>query len=109
MVKCGAEKRNIAITMRSGRTIRGWVGKIAEARSHHLERHRPSGFGFAISDRIDLLSAEHWDRLTDSATVFIRRPYLTVLERAGPENVRPRYALIHRNGEPVAAVAMQLV
>ena len=78
-------------------------------REEHQERHRPSGFGFALADSIDYIAAEHWDSVTKHSSVFISRPYLRILDTAGPENSRQRYALIYQGRRPVAAVSAQAV
>ena len=83
--------------------------RLSDARGRHHERHRPSGFGFALADSIDYVDPVQWDALTAGASLFLQRRYLAVLERAGPENLEPRYALIYRGRAPVAAVVMQLV
>jgi predicted N-acyltransferase len=83
--------------------------RLSAARARHHERHRPSGFGFALADSIGYVDPVRWDTLTAGASLFLQRRYLAVLEAHGPENLEPRYALIHRGRTPVAAVAMQLV
>ncbi|MDB5803723.1 MAG: family N-acetyltransferase [Betaproteobacteria bacterium] len=70
---------------------------------------RPSELEFAIADGIDYVNPAHWDAVTADAGFFFERSYLRVLETAGPENLAPRYALIYRDGAPVAALNMQLV
>jgi predicted N-acyltransferase len=85
------------------------VTKARNLRDHHNERHRPSGFGFALADSIDYLDAGRWDAVTSHDSLFLSRRYLRVLEEAGPENLRQCYALIFRGSEPVAAVAAQSV
>lgn len=85
------------------------LARLSAARARHHERHRPSGFGFALADSIDYVDSVRWDTLTAGASLFLQRRYLSVLERAGPENLEPRYAVIHRGRAPVAAVVMQLV
>lgn len=70
---------------------------------------RPSELEFAIADGIAYLNPAHWDAVTAHAGFFFERDYLRVLEEAGPENLVPRYALIYRDGAPVAALNMQLV
>jgi len=89
--------------------LRKLVTKARDLREHHRERHRPSGFAFALADSIDYLDAAHWDKVTSHNSLFLSRRYLRVLEEAGPENLRPCYALIFRDKEPVAAVAAQSV
>lgn len=85
------------------------VTKARDIRDHHRERHRPSGFAFAIADRIDFLDQTHWDKVTSHGSLFLSRRYLRVLEDAGPDNLRQCYALVFRDKEPVVAVAAQSV
>jgi hypothetical protein len=85
------------------------VNKARRLRDHHQERHRPSGFGFALADRVDYLDPVRWDALTAESSMFLSRRYLRVLEEAGPENLHQRYAMVFRGEEPVAAVAAQSV
>ena len=85
------------------------VTKARDLRDHHRERHRPSGFAFALADSIDYFNDAHWNKVTAPDSLFFSPRYLRVLEDAGPENLRPRYALIFREKEPVAAVAAQSV
>lgn len=84
------------------------VNKARDLRDSHQERHRPSGFGFALADCVDYLDGARWDALTGNS-LFLSRRYLRVLEETGPENLRQRYALIFRGREAVAAVAAQSV
>ncbi|HEU4795104.1 MAG TPA: GNAT family N-acetyltransferase [Pyrinomonadaceae bacterium] len=85
------------------------VNKARRLRDDHKERHRPSGFGFALADRVDYLDPVRWDALTAQSSMFLSRRYLRVLEEAGPENLHQRYAMVFRGDEPVAAVAAQSV
>jgi predicted N-acyltransferase len=85
------------------------VTKARDLREHHRERHRPSGFAFALADSIDYLDEGHWNKVTGHDSLFLSRRYLRVLEDAGPENLRQCYALIFQEKEPVAAVAAQSV
>jgi len=89
--------------------IRRLVDKARTARAQHVERHRPSGFGIALSDSLDGLDPAAWERLTGGASVFLQRPYLTALAEHGPRNLRTRHALVYRGREPLAAVAAQVV
>ena len=82
---------------------------IADAWARHRERHRATGFGFALADSIDFLDAEAWDAVTKTASRFIHRDYLRVLESDGPIGVQQRYALIFKGRKPVAAIAAQLI
>ena len=85
------------------------VNKARDLRDHHQERHRPTGFGFALADSIDYLDASHWNAVTANNSVFLTPRYLRILEQAGPDNLQQRYALIFRGRTPVAAVAAQSV
>ena len=85
------------------------VNKARDLRNSHQERHRPTGFGFALADSIDYLDAAQWNRVTTNNSLFLSQRYLRVLEQAGPDNLRQRYALVFRGREPVAAVAAQSV
>jgi Acetyltransferase (GNAT) domain len=82
--------------------------RLASARARHRERHRPSGFGFALGDSIRYLDGTQWDAAAAGQSLFLQRRYLQVVEGAGPDNLVPRYALIFRGHEPVAAVVMQI-
>jgi len=82
---------------------------VQDLRERHRERHQPTGFHFAFADRIDLLHPELWQKVTAGQTLFLRREILQVIEGHGPENVEPKYALICRGEQPVAAVAAQIV
>jgi hypothetical protein len=85
------------------------VSKARDLRDAHEARHRPTGFGFALADRVDYLDEARWDGLTARDSIFLSRKYLRALEDAGPDNMQQRYALIFRGPQPVAAVAAQLV
>jgi hypothetical protein len=95
--------------MPSIRPLKGLVSKARGLREGHRARHRPTGFGFALSDSVDYLDTARWDALTAHDSLFLSRPYLRVLEEAGPENLCQRYAMIFRGREAVAAVAAQCV
>jgi predicted N-acyltransferase len=85
------------------------VRRISTHYRRRRELRRPTRFHFAIADRIDSLDGERWDLLAEPASFFLQRPYLRMLERAGPVNLEPRYGLISDDDGPVAAVAMQIV
>lgn len=89
--------------------LRKAVIALREIRERHEERHRPSGFDFAFADRVDFLNREAWDAVTARGSQFLQRKVLRVIEAHGPDNLAPRYALIFRGPQPVAAVAAQLV
>jgi hypothetical protein len=82
---------------------------IREFQERHRERHRPTGFGFVFADRVDYLDPARWDEVTGSGSMFLSRGVLRVIERHGPENIQPRYAIIFRDDKAVAAVVVQVV
>ena len=73
------------------------------------DRRRPSGFRFVIADSISFINAADWDDVTAEDSIFLSRAYLSVLERNGPDQVLPRYAVIYRDRQPVAVVAAQVI
>jgi hypothetical protein len=89
--------------------LRKLVSKARDLRESHSERHRPTGFGFALADSIEYLDATRWDQVTAGGSLFLSRRYLRVIEDARPENLHPRYALIFREREAMAAVVAQSV
>lgn len=91
------------------RAARRLAASLSDLRERHRERHTPTGFGFAVADRIDYLDAAKWDAATRGASGFLRRGVLRAIEEHGPENLAPRYALVFRGAAPVAAVAVQIV
>jgi len=89
--------------------LRRLKSSIREIHERHQERHRPTGFGFAFADSVDYLDPDRWDSVTRKASLFLSRKILRVIEIDGPENIQPRYAMIFRGEQPVAAVAAQVV
>ncbi len=89
--------------------VKATPARVRQAKADHEERHRPSGFAFALADSVAMLNPGHWDALTAGASVYLSRRYLAILESARPENLRPHVALVYRGAKPVAAVAAQSV
>jgi len=89
--------------------LRRLASSLSQMRERHLDRHRPTGFGFMLADRVDYLDAGHWESVTAGGALFLRREVLRVIEDCGPENIQPRYAMIFRGQKPVAALAAQVV
>lgn len=61
----------------------------------------------ACFDTIDQVPLA-WDRVTANGSLFLDRNYLRLLEQQGPMNQAHRYAVVYRQGHPVAAIATQL-
>lgn len=95
--------------MPSSNPLKRVVAGIAAARDRHVARHRPTGFRFALADRVGFLNPTHWDAVTGDRRFFLRRPVLEAIEQNCPANLSPRYALIYDEDSPVAAVAAQMV
>lgn len=95
--------------MPSIKPLKQLVHKARDLRAMHEERHRPTGYGFALADSVDYLDPTPWDALTEHHSLFMSRRYLQVLEAVGPNNLCQRYALIFRGTEAVAAMAAQIV
>ena len=89
--------------------LRRLASSLRDIHQRHRERHRPTGFGFAFADRVNFLDPERWDAVTAGGTLFLRRALLSVIERDGPSNLQPRYAMIFRDNKPVAVLAAQVV
>jgi hypothetical protein len=89
--------------------LRRLASSLHDIRERHRERHRPTGFGFVFSDRIDFLDPVRWDAIAAASSLFLRRDVLRVIENHGPANIQPRYAMIFRGDTPVAALAVQMV
>ncbi|HEY0761193.1 MAG TPA: GNAT family N-acetyltransferase [Pyrinomonadaceae bacterium] len=89
--------------------LRKLVTKARTIRDDHRARHAPSGFAFALADSVDYLDQNHWAKATSHNSMFLSPRYLRVLEDAGPDNLRPCYALVFQDKEPVAAIAAQTV
>lgn len=96
-------------TESSRRTLAQLNQRLREIQANHAERHRPTGLGFAFADRIDYLDPRRWDAVTNAESFFLRRQVLRVIEEHGPQNIQPRYALVFREREPIAAIAAQVV
>ncbi len=91
------------------RALKQAKSKLATAHERHAARHRSTGLGFVLADSIEFLDAQRWDTLTQNQSVWMRRDVLRVIEQAGPANITPRYAMVFRDGNAVAAVAAQIV
>ena len=83
--------------------------KVNQALAWHNERHKPTGFDFALADSVDYLDGAAWDSLTDRTSFFLKRPYLRALEKARPTNLQVRYGLLFKGKQPLAALALQSV
>lgn len=89
--------------------LRSLKSSLKDIHDRHAERRSPTGFGFAVADRISFLDASRWDAVVAGQSFFMDRDVLRNLEVNGPDNIEQRYAMIFRDDKPVAAVAAQLV
>jgi len=97
------------VSVRLPRSIAKLTARVAAAAGRHRDRHRPTGYGFALAEHIEQLNADHWDAVTAGAPLFLQRDYLSALGEAPAEGMALRYALLYRGRTPVAAVASQLI
>jgi hypothetical protein len=95
--------------VRLPKAIAAITARIRDAAGRHRDRHRATGYGFAIAEHIEQLNAVHWDAVTAGAPLFLQRDYLMALGEAPAEGMALRYALLYRERTPVAAVACQLL
>ncbi|MBV8658585.1 MAG: GNAT family N-acetyltransferase [Burkholderiales bacterium] len=70
---------------------------------------RASGFHIAIASRLRQLNLDEWRTLVARQSFYFSPEYLQMIERAGPANLVPRYALISDDEGPLAAVCMQMI
>lgn len=89
--------------------ILGWLDRLQQSHKRHKKRHRPTGFGYALTDDISMVRPDHWDAVVAHGSVCLGRPYLETMARHGPPKVTYRQALIYRGRRPVAAVSTQLI
>lgn len=89
--------------------IRNAVDQIKSAIHRHERRAQPSGLDCVIADRVDFLNPQHWDALTAEASFFMGRDYRRLLECHSPQGMQQRYALVYRAGQPIVALAAQVL
>ncbi len=75
----------------------------------HQTRWALSGDQFAFADSVNYLNTQHWDRVVEDRGALFSRAYLKCLEEHNPEQLTFKYGLIYREGEPIAAVVMQIL
>ncbi len=68
---------------------------------------KASGFQFAIASRIEFLNADHWDKVTANASVFLSRRYLLSAQDEFSSDVVRDFAIIYDGEDPVAVIATQ--
>jgi hypothetical protein len=72
-------------------------------------RWTPTGDQFAFADSVDFLNHEHWDLASEGSGPLFGRAYLACLEAHKPEQLSFKYALIYRQGQPIASLVMQIL
>ena len=68
---------------------------------------QPSGYQFAIADKIDFLNPDHWDHITREHSIFLSRRYLANAQKEFCEQILRNYAIIYDQGRPIATIATQ--
>lgn len=89
------------------------IRKLSRGISLNLEERRrlrsPSPLQIAIADRFSQLSEPAWQAATAGGSFFHSAAYQRAFERFRPANIEPRFALISRGDQPLAAVCLQIV
>lgn len=88
------------------------IRKLSRGISLGLEERRrlrsPSLLQIAIADRFSQLNESAWNEVTATGSFFHSAAYQRAFERFRPPNIEPRFALISRGDEPLAAVSLQI-
>jgi hypothetical protein len=90
------------------------VKKLANQLTTAIQERRRlrsrSPLAIAIADRFAQLSPGAWESVVASGGggIFHSAQYQAALERACPDNIEPRYALIFDGAKPVATMCMQI-
>jgi hypothetical protein len=66
--------------------VRKLLAGIVDARERHKQRHRPSGFEFALADSIHYLNGAHWDAVSVSPDFSLAELYLRFWKKAVANN-----------------------
>jgi hypothetical protein len=82
--------------------------KVKDKVKRHQERQSSSGVDLVMADRIHLLPAKPWQRLTQAKSLFMSQEYLSVIERFPPTNIQMRYAMAFDGDKPLVAVVCQI-
>ena len=69
----------------------------------------PSGFSFNIFDSIASTPIDCWDNTNASKDIFLSTAYLCALEKAPPENMKFKYAIISKENIPVGIAYFQIL
>lgn len=72
-------------------------------------RKKASGFAFAVYDSVSMINKEHWNSIVGHGSEFLEIPFLSVIEKTRPENMRFHYAIIYDMGQPVAIAYFQVI
>ena len=72
-------------------------------------RSTPSGLDISIFDAIKAVPVEDWNSIVPKDRGLIQQPYLTAIENSANKHEQSRYALMYKNGIPVAAAIFRIV
>lgn len=88
------------------------IRKLGRGISLGLEERRrlrsPTVLQIAIADRFAQLNEQAWRAVTETGSFFHSAAYQRAFERFRPSSIEPRFALISRGDEPLAAVCLQI-
>jgi hypothetical protein len=72
-------------------------------------RKKASDFAFAVYESVSMINKEHWNSIVGYGSEFLKIPFLTVLEKESPDNMRFHYAIIYDKSSPVAISYFQVI
>ncbi|HEX8515895.1 MAG TPA: hypothetical protein VF868_06825 [Bacteroidia bacterium] len=74
-----------------------------------LEGKKNSDFAFTVCDSVSKINTGDWNSLVKHGSEFLELPFLSVLERESPENMRFHYAIIYDQDRPAAIAYFQVI
>jgi hypothetical protein len=72
-------------------------------------RKKPSDFAFAMYDSVSMINREHWNNIVEHGSEFLELPFLSVIEKEHPDNMRFHYTIIYQGNAPVAIAYFQVI
>lgn len=70
---------------------------------------KDSEYSFNIFNSVANINLEHWNNVATYGSPFLKTPYLSVLEKEHPKNMRFHYALIYDAEKPIAISYFQVI
>jgi hypothetical protein len=89
-------------------SIRNLKRGISLALEERRRLRSPTLLQIAVADRFSQLNESDWRAVTAAGSFFHSAAYQRAFERIRPPNIEPRFALISRGDQPLAAVCLQI-